>query len=108
MTKCQIVAHSSTEKFDILSVVGGVPKYLEEIRPSLTADENIRRMCFLKQGLLFREFDETFSDVFGRHAQKRRAVLDVRTALVYDGRISPLIEAEKGFDILVPASRLLE
>ncbi len=68
---------SSTEKFDILSVVGGVPKYLEEIRPSLTADENIRRMCFLKQGLLFREFDETFSDVFGRHAQKRRAVLEV-------------------------------
>ena len=68
---------SSTEKFDILSVVGGVPKYLEEFRPSLTADENIRRMCFLKQGLLFREFDETFSDVFGHQAQKRRAVLEV-------------------------------
>ncbi len=62
--------------FDILSVVGGVPRYLEEIRPSLTVDENMRRMCFLKQGLLFREFDETFNAVFGSDAIKRRAVLE--------------------------------
>ena len=67
---------SSTEKLDILSVVGGVPRYLEEFRPSLTVDENIRRMCFLKQGLLFREFDETFSDVFGTNVGKRRTVLE--------------------------------
>ena len=68
---------SSTEKLDILSVVGGVPRYLEEVRPSLTVDENIRRMCFLKQGLLFREFDETFGSVFGARAEKRKAVLEV-------------------------------
>ncbi len=67
---------SSTEKFDILSVVGGVPRYLEEIRPSLTVDENVRRMCFLKQGLLFREFDETFNAVFGPEAVNRRSVLE--------------------------------
>ena len=67
---------SSTEKFDILSVVGGVPRYLEEIRPSLTVDENMRRMCFLKQGLLFGEFDETFNAVFGPEAINRRAVLE--------------------------------
>ena len=66
---------SSTEKLDILSVVGGVPRYLEEVRPSLTVDENIRRMCFFRQGLLFREFDETFSNVFGAHAERRRALL---------------------------------
>lgn len=68
---------SSTEKLDILSVVGGVPRYLEEVRPSLTVDENIRRMCFLRQGLLFREFDETFGSVFGPRAEKRKAVLEV-------------------------------
>ena len=33
---------------------GGVPKYLEEVRPSLPADENVRRMCFLPDGILFR------------------------------------------------------
>ena len=68
---------SATEKLDILSVVGGIPRYLEEFRPSLTLDENIRRMCFLKQGLLFREFDETFGSVFGTHAGNRRAVLGI-------------------------------
>ena len=68
---------STTEKLDILSVVGGIPRYLEEFRPSLTLDENIRRMCFLKQGLLFREFDETFNNVFGTRAGRRRTVLDV-------------------------------
>ena len=68
---------STTEKLDILSVVGGIPRYLEEFRPSLTLDENIRRMCFLKQGLLFREFDETFNNVFGTRAGRRRAVLGV-------------------------------
>ena len=34
--------------------------------------------------------------------------VSVRTALVYDGRLSPRIEAEHGFDIVIPASRLLE
>ncbi|MBO7654227.1 MAG: ATPase, partial [Kiritimatiellae bacterium] len=68
---------STAEKFDILSVVGGVPRYLEEVRPSLTVDENVRRMCFLKQGLLFREFDETFNDVFGRRTARRRKVLEI-------------------------------
>ncbi len=68
---------SSTEKLDILSVVGGIPRYLEEVRPSLTVDENIRRLCFLKQGMLFREFDETFNDVFGKQAENRRRVLEV-------------------------------
>lgn len=71
---------SVTEKLDILSVVGGIPRYLEEIRPSLTVDENVRRLCFLKQGMLFREFDETFKDVFGKNAENRRNVLEVLAA----------------------------
>ncbi|MBP5542611.1 MAG: AAA family ATPase [Kiritimatiellae bacterium] len=67
---------SSAEKLDLLSVVGGIPRYLEEIRPALTVEENVRRMCFVRQGLLFREFDETFCDVFGKGAVRRREVLE--------------------------------
>lgn len=67
---------SEREKIDILSVTGGIPKYLEEFRTELTVDENVRRLCFMPQGILFREFDETFSDVFGRHAAKRRKVME--------------------------------
>ena len=62
---------SSRELFDILSITGGVPKYLEEIRPEWSIEENIRQLCFMPGGTLFREFDETFSAVFGRRASSR-------------------------------------
>lgn len=64
------------EKLDVLSVTGGIPRYLQEIRPALSADENVRRLCFTPGGLLFREFDEIFSDVFGEKAMRRRIVLE--------------------------------
>ena len=59
----------------MLSVTGGVPKYLEEVRPSLSVDENVRQMCFMPNGILFREFDETFNQVFGRKAKARGRIL---------------------------------
>ena len=57
---------------DVLSVTGGVPKYLQEIDPSLPADENVRRLCFRPEGYLFKDFDAIFGDVFGAAAAKRR------------------------------------
>ncbi|MBS0184888.1 MAG: AAA family ATPase [Proteobacteria bacterium] len=55
---------SAYEKFKILAITGGIPKYLEEIRPELTADQNIKNLCFIKEGFLFNEFDQMFSDLF--------------------------------------------
>ena len=66
---------STMEKLDVLSLTGGVPKYLEEVRPELSVDENFRRLCFLPRSLLFREFDETFSEVFGARVATRGKVL---------------------------------
>ena len=66
---------SSREMLDVLSVTGGVPRYLEEIDPALSASENIRRLFFTQQGKLFKEFDEMFSAVFGDAALTKRAVL---------------------------------
>ncbi len=57
-----------SEKFKILSITGGVPLYLESINPKISAEENIRRLCFRKEGLLFIEFERIFSDVFGSRA----------------------------------------
>jgi hypothetical protein len=59
------------EILDVLSVTGGIPKYLQEIDPSLDADENIRRLCFMPEGYLFRDFNSIFSDVFGNAVMKR-------------------------------------
>jgi AAA+ ATPase superfamily predicted ATPase len=52
------------EKLKLLSVTGGVPRYLEEIQPELTAEENIQNLCFNRQGILYKEFDRIFSDLF--------------------------------------------
>lgn len=66
---------SAREKFDLLSVTGGVPKYLEDMDPSLSAEENVRNLCFLPEGSLFRDFDETFADVFGPSAAEKKRLL---------------------------------
>ena len=63
------------EVIDVLSVTGGVPKYLQEIDPSLPADENVKRMCFTPEGYLFKDFNTIFGDVFGAAAAKRRVLL---------------------------------
>lgn len=64
------------EMLDVLSVTGGVPKYLSEMQPRLSADENIRRMCFLPEGFLFGDFDRIFHDVFKRTAESKRRILE--------------------------------
>jgi len=60
---------SSYEKFKVLSVTGGVPRYLEEIRPQWTTEENINVLCFEKEAFLFREFKKIFSDLFSRKSK---------------------------------------
>lgn len=67
---------SASEMFDVLSVVGGVPKYLELVDPRLSAAENIRRLCFTPGGLLTQEFDDIFSDVFDGKGTVNRRILD--------------------------------
>jgi len=59
---------SAYEKFKILGVTGGVPKYLEEIIPTEPAEKNINYLCFRKEGLLYREYNQIFADVFSRRA----------------------------------------
>ncbi len=51
------------EIIDVLSVTGGIPRYLEEIDPSLSAEENIRCLCFRPNSVLRTDFDEMFRDV---------------------------------------------
>jgi len=60
---------SSTEKLKLLSVTGGVPKYLEEIDIKESAEENIKKMCFDKGGILVKEFEKIFNDIFNKRAK---------------------------------------
>lgn len=52
------------EKFNILSITGGIPRYLEELNPAESAEQTLKRICFQKGALLLEEFDRIFSDLF--------------------------------------------
>jgi len=63
------------EILDVLSIAGGVPKYLEEIDPSASSDENIRRLCFIPEGALVEEFNQIFSEIFEDSAAAKKEIL---------------------------------
>jgi hypothetical protein len=44
----------------MLSVTGGVPRYLEELKPDLSAEANIKDLCFISGGLFVDEFERIF------------------------------------------------
>jgi uncharacterized protein len=67
---------STYEKFKILSVTGGIPRYLEELRPDLSAEANIQRLCFDSEGLLFREFDQIFHDLFQKQGHFYKQIVE--------------------------------
>lgn len=60
----------------MLSVTGDVPRYLEEMDPGQSAEENIRRTCFSPEGVLYKDFDAIFHSLFGRGVQVKRQILE--------------------------------
>ena len=76
---------STTDIIDVLSVVGGVPKYLENIDPALSADENIKRLCFTPGALLVGEFNEIFNDALDAQLGLKKRIL----VALGDGKKSP-------------------
>ncbi|HLD44593.1 MAG TPA: helix-turn-helix domain-containing protein, partial [bacterium] len=66
---------TSAEKFKILSVTGGVPRYLEEIKTNLSAEQNIKRLAYQPAGFLFSEFDNIFNSTFSRRAPVYREIV---------------------------------
>ncbi len=68
-------AISAHEKFKCLSVTGGVPSYLENIHPEFTAEQNIKNLCFIKEGMLYHEFNKIFTDLFGKRSHLYKEIL---------------------------------
>lgn len=82
---------SPMEKLKLLSVTGGVPRYLEEINISLSAEENIKRMCFTREGILFSDFERIFDDIFCKRAAYYKDI--VMTLVQGPKTISEICEA---------------
>lgn len=71
---------SPYEKLKILAVTGGIPRYLEEIKPTLSAEENIKDLCFVKGGALVNEFNEIFSDLFLKQSATYTSIIKTLSA----------------------------
>ncbi len=65
---------SSYDQFKFLSISGGVPSYLQSFNANLPVDENIKQLCYSSGGLLFREFDQIFHDLFGKRSTTYKAI----------------------------------
>lgn len=68
---------SSYEAFKILSILGGIPWYLEQINPLQMADENIKRLCFGRNSLLLDEFDRIFYDLFHESGDTYKKIIHI-------------------------------
>jgi len=96
---------TAKEKLKILAVTGGIPRYLEEINPNLSAEENIKRMCFRKEGILFSEFNKIFNDIFSRRAAIYKKII---SALTGERKSLSEITNEMGIERSGCISRYLE
>lgn len=81
---------SPYEKLKLLSITGGVPKYLEEVDPKINAEENIRNLCFKNGGFLVDEFERIFPDIFLRNSDFYKKIV----SLLVEGALE-LKEIEK-------------
>ncbi len=91
---------STYEKLKILAITGGVPRYLEEIDIDSSAEENIQRLCFEQEGLLFNEFRKIFTSLFSHRSDRYRELAQ----LLVDGpaplsKITKALKRSKGGDI---------
>lgn len=68
---------SDYDMYKLLSIVGGVPWYLEQFNPQITADENIKQLAFEKSGMLVNEFDRIFHDLFNGKGSVYKKILNV-------------------------------
>lgn len=62
--------------YKLLSLLGGIPWYLEQLNIAITADENIKGLAFEKNGLLVLEFDRIFHDLFNGKGTTYKKILD--------------------------------
>jgi uncharacterized protein len=67
---------SPIEKFMLLAVTGGIPWYIELFNPYMPALENIKRLCFEKNGVLVDEFRYIFHDLFGRRSNTCKKIVE--------------------------------
>lgn len=100
---------SPYEKFKVLSVTGGIPRYLEETIPHMTAEDNIRRLCFRKSGFLSGEFDRLFTDLFRKKNERYRIIVErLAEGHCELSEIYKILKTEKTGHVIAEVEELIE
>ncbi len=91
---------SAYEKFIVLSITGGIPRYLEFVDPKLTAERNIQHMCFDEGSFMLSEFEKIFSDLFSARKRTYKNIVEVlATGAKTQGEIITALEVAKSGEI---------
>ncbi|MCF3110576.1 MarR family transcriptional regulator [Niabella sp. CC-SYL272] len=81
LAECEAFLRSRNAVFDRYQVIqlymamGGIPFYLNQVDPGLSAAQNIDRICFSENGLLVTEFDDLYRSLFNK-AEKHILVIE--------------------------------
>jgi len=75
-------------------VMGGIPFYLDAIKPSKSVNQVINELCFEQNGLLAREFKPLYHSLF-KDAEKHLAVVEALTKHPYGMSRQQILEATK-------------
>jgi len=67
---------SPYDTYKLLSVLGGIPWYLEQAIQGISADNLIKQLCFEKDGMLVLEFDRIFHDLFNGKGAAYKKILN--------------------------------
>jgi AAA+ ATPase superfamily predicted ATPase len=70
---------SSYEMLELIAITGGIPRYLEELKPRFNATQNIEQLCYHKSGLLFSDFAKIFNDIFDKRAKTYKNIVKTLT-----------------------------
>ena len=84
---------SAYDTYKLIGILGGIPWYLEQISPGMTADSCIKQLCFEKDSLLVLEFSRIFHDLFNGKGVIYKKVLES----LKEG-MKPLAEIRKNID----------
>jgi AAA+ ATPase superfamily predicted ATPase len=71
---------SAREKAQLYMTLGGVPKYLEQIDPRRSIEQNLNRCCFTAGGFFINEYETLFKEQF-------------RSSKVYEAVVAALAQA---------------
>ena len=77
-------------------ILGGIPKYLQEINPNKSFAQNINRLFFVENALLSKEYEKIFYSQFKEHATYEKIVCSLIERPLTLNEISKKINVSSG------------